>query len=72
MGEWRDAGGNICTGTAYTGYREKRRKSNQTQGKAREATWRCLNLKTSCNYQTEGSREEAETFVQKRKRALCT
>lgn len=72
MGEWRDAGGDICTGTASTGYREKRRNSNQTQGKAREATWRSLNLKTSCNYQTKVSREEAETFVQKRIRALCT
>lgn len=42
MGEWRDAGGDICTGTAYTGSERKGEKSNQTQGKAREATWRCL------------------------------
>lgn len=55
------------------GSERKKEKSNQTQGEAREATWRCLNwvLKISFSCQTEESREEAKTFVQG-KRALRT
>lgn len=60
----------LCRHSLYWVQREKEKNLTRQQGEAREATWRRLNwvLKISCSCQTEESREEAKTVVQKGKK----
>lgn len=72
VGAWRDAGIDVCAGTAYTGYRKERRKSNQTQGEARETTWKIFNwvLKISHCCQTEESKKERQRYLCRRGKGI--